>query len=100
MLGRLITFFRENRAVRDFSITGTMIVLGGLAASHILASGLQNASGALSSLTMTAKTEQPTPTITRQVIRSVLDDDIITGTSKNPPILLDPCSGEQKLPPR
>ena len=100
MLGRVIELFRENRAVRDFTVTGVMIVCGGLVASHILATGLAGASGAIASLSASTKLQPQPNLVTRQVIRSVLDDDIVTGTAKPSMIILDPCTGEQKLPPR
>ncbi len=101
MLARLIELFRENRAVRDFTVTGLMIICGGVVASHILATGLAGASGAIASLSTPAKQQPQQNIVTRQIIRSVLDDDIVTGTTSKPStIILDPCTGEQKLPSR
>ncbi len=96
MLRDEMDFFREHRAIRDFSVTGTMIVCGALVAGHLLANGLP--ASAVSSIVASVRPHEPA---IRQTMRSVLDDDIVTGSAKAPQsIILDPCTGEQKMPVR
>jgi hypothetical protein len=102
MLDQLSDFFREHRAVRDFSITGSLIVCGGLLMGHVMATGLPVNLGGPSMMIAAVKPQvNPAPASSRAIIRSVLDDDVTTGSVNRPQsIILDPCTGEQKLPQR
>lgn len=99
MLARVMDFMGEHRAVRDFAFTGTMIIFGGVLASHLLAAGIAEAPGQIATLTNKAQgTSKLGP---HEEIRSVLDDNILTGSVSRARIVhLDPCTGEEKMPPR
>jgi len=95
MLDRFVDFMAEHRAVRDFAFTGTMIVFGGVLASHLLAAGIAQAPGQVAALTNSVQaTAKLGP---HEEIRSVLDDNIMTGSvSRGRIVHLDPCTGEDK----
>ena len=95
MLSRLVDFMGEHRAVRDFAFTGAMIIFGGVLASHLLAAGIAEAPGQVAALTNSVQaTAKLGP---HEEIRSVLDDNIMTGSvSRGRIVHLDPCTGEDK----
>lgn len=95
MLSRLVDFMGEHRAVRDFAFTGAMIIFGGVLASHLLAAGIAQAPGQIAALTNSMK--GASTLAPHQEIRSVLDDDIMTGSiSRGRIVRLDPCTGAEK----
>jgi hypothetical protein len=95
MLGRLVDFMAEHRAVRDFAFTGAMIVFGGVLASHLLAAGIAQAPGQIAALTNSVQGAAKLGP--HEEIRSVLDDNILTGSvSRSRIVHLDPCTGEEK----
>jgi len=100
MIHRLIDLFQEHKAVRDFALTGSVIVLGGLAFAHLLATTLQKVPAEVAAFSVQVAPGQAAQgqgsSRSRQVIRSVLDDDLLTGSTSRQTIVLDPCTGEQK----
>lgn len=95
MLGRFMDFMGEHRAVRDFAFTGTMIIFGGVLASHLLAAGIAEAPRQIA--TLTNKAHGASTPVLHDEVRSVLDDDITTGSiSRGRIIHLDPCTGAEK----
>jgi hypothetical protein len=97
MLGRIVDFMGTHRAVRDFAFTGALIICGGVLASHLLAAGIAGAPGRIA--TLSHSLQGVSKVAPHEEIRSVLDDDILTGSvSRGRIVVLDPCTGEQKTP--
>lgn len=97
MLARTLELFREHRAVRDFTMVGALIVFGGVVASHMIAVGLEKAPVEIATLAHGGTASGRATT--HEEIRSVLDDNVTTGAIGARNIILDPCTGEQKMPP-
>jgi hypothetical protein len=99
MLSRITNAFLEHRAIRHFTMAGFVIVMGGITGAHVIARAIETAPSQFSLGRQTVATlEKPATTRTYTTTRSVLDDDLVTGTTGGlrTPFVLDPCTGEQK----
>jgi hypothetical protein len=93
----ILDFFagRSNKLLRDLLATGIAIVAISFGALMVINAGLDQLRENRISLPpkVTRAPEQPDNSI-RTVTRSVLDDNLTTGSIR--PIILDPCTGKEK----
>jgi hypothetical protein len=97
----MLTFFfsREHRVIRDFTLAGVAMVAIAIGAATALSEGLALLSGREGRLV--SARHQPLPPPARvsgetTVVRSVLDDPVMTGSVGSARIVLDPCTGQQR----